>query len=93
MKVTVSGCGTAPGSYTLTLETFDNNSSVKTALKTDVVSITIKSITYVRDTQVPTALTVDLWSTKTFTVDAIYSTVTLCNTLDIRVRQPADEKK
>ena len=93
MKVNVSGCGTAPGSYTLTLETFDNNSTVKTALKTDVVSITINSITYIRDSVVPTALTVDLWSTKSFTVDAIYSTVTLCNALDIRIRQPADEEK
>ena len=39
--------GVAPGDYTLILQSFDNNGSVKSTLKTDLITITVKANCFV----------------------------------------------
>ena len=82
-KVKVNACDIATGSYTLTLESYDNNSAVKTVLKTDTVAIKVTDPTYVRDSSIETSIDVEIDSSKIVAIKAIRSVATLCNTLNI----------
>jgi len=55
--VKLSPVGVSPGTYTLTLESFDDNGTVKSALSTDKITLTVTGFT--RATIVPSVFEVD----------------------------------
>ena len=75
---------TAPGAYTLVLQSFDNNGSVKATLKEDVIVISVLETEFLRDTVVPTIAEVTQGDTITLSVENVYSVNV--NFFDIKLR-------
>ena len=69
------------------LESFDNNSVVKSALNTDTITVTVNR--YSRATPAPTDLEVLLGATKTESIVKITPEFPIVNNLDIMMRQQA----
>ena len=77
---------TAIGDYPLVLQSFDNNGSVKSTFKEEVIVITIVETEYLRDTAVPSSTEVTQGDTNTLYVEKIYSVYDIANVLDIKLR-------
>ena len=77
---------TAPGVYQLVLQSFDNNGSVKSTLKEDVIVTTVLASPYLRDSAVPASTKVTQGDTSTLSIENIYSVYDIVSTLNIHLR-------
>lgn len=74
------------GDYQLVLESFDNNSSVKSTLKKDSFTITVL-FRGIRDVQAPSLVKLDYMSSTTLNIANIRSVAPLSAPLNIQMRQ------